>query len=51
MSLNQSLNADLIHQFLIQCYNISSQATFILDSLPNAELAAVEGVVHQLYVI
>ncbi|PBK67943.1 hypothetical protein ARMSODRAFT_988814 [Armillaria solidipes] len=51
MSQNQGLNADPIHQFLIECHNISSQATFIVDSLPNAELAAVEGVVHQLYAI
>ncbi|KAK0432958.1 hypothetical protein EV421DRAFT_1719028 [Armillaria borealis] len=51
MLQNQGLNADPIHQFLIECHNISSQATFIVDSLPNAELAAVEGVVHQLYAI
>ncbi len=51
MSQNQGLNADPIHQFLIECHNITSQATFIIDSLPNAESAAIEGVVHQLYAI
>ncbi|KAK0482986.1 hypothetical protein EDD18DRAFT_1084541 [Armillaria luteobubalina] len=49
MSENRSVNTDPIHQFLIECHNISSQATFMADSLPNAETAAVERVVQQLY--
>ncbi|KAK0447011.1 uncharacterized protein EV420DRAFT_1313672 [Desarmillaria tabescens] len=51
MSENHGLNTDPIHQFLIECHNISSQATFMVDSLPNAETTAVERVVHQLYAI
>ncbi len=44
-------NRDPVHHFLTESYSICTQALFIIDSLPNAELAAVERAVHQLYAV
>ncbi|KAK0488245.1 hypothetical protein EDD18DRAFT_1081664 [Armillaria luteobubalina] len=49
MSETHGINTDPIHQFLIKCHSISSQATFMADSLPNAETTTVEQVIQQLY--
>ncbi|KAK0477864.1 hypothetical protein IW261DRAFT_1551843 [Armillaria novae-zelandiae] len=51
MSENRGTNPDPIHQFLIECHNVSSQATFMADSLPNAEIAALyamQTILHSL---
>lgn len=37
-----------IHNFLMEAHNIAIEAQFIVDSLPNADLAAVERITHQL---
>ncbi|KAJ6467135.1 hypothetical protein C8R47DRAFT_990495 [Mycena vitilis] len=39
---------DSVRHFLMECHRISSEAQFIVDSLPNAETPAVERVTHQL---
>ena len=39
---------DSVRHFLMECHRISSEAQFIVDSLPNAETPAVERVAHQL---
>ncbi|KAJ7459642.1 hypothetical protein B0H11DRAFT_1737075 [Mycena galericulata] len=39
---------DDIHNFLMEAHRISQEAQFIVDSLPNAQLPAVERVTHQL---
>lgn len=41
-------NHDAVHHFLMESHRIATEAQFIVDSLPNAEPAAVERVVHQL---
>ncbi|KAJ7183595.1 hypothetical protein C8R46DRAFT_884066 [Mycena filopes] len=41
-------NHDPIHGFLMESHQICIQAQFIVDSLPNAELPAVERSTHQL---
>ncbi|KAK7059525.1 Integrase catalytic domain-containing protein [Favolaschia claudopus] len=41
-------NNDPVHTFLLEAHNICVQAQFIVDSLPNAELPAVERSSHQL---
>ncbi|KAJ7452222.1 hypothetical protein FB451DRAFT_1185806 [Mycena latifolia] len=41
-------NGDSVHQFLMECHEISAEAQFIVYSLPNAETPAVERVTHQL---
>ncbi|KAJ7448555.1 hypothetical protein FB451DRAFT_1532788 [Mycena latifolia] len=41
-------NGDSVHQFLMECHKISTEAQFTVDSLPNAETPAVERVTHQL---
>ncbi|KAJ7865063.1 hypothetical protein B0H13DRAFT_1898816 [Mycena leptocephala] len=41
-------NNDPVHTFLMESHNICVQAQFIVDSLPNAELPAVERSTHQL---
>jgi len=42
------MNHDPVHTFLMEAHNICVQAQFIVDSLPNAELPAVERSTHQL---
>ncbi|KAF7360009.1 Integrase catalytic domain-containing protein [Mycena venus] len=42
---------DPVHNFLMEAYNITTQAQFIIDSLPNAEFPAVERSSHQLKAI
>ncbi|KAJ6613385.1 hypothetical protein B0H10DRAFT_2191994 [Mycena sp. CBHHK59/15] len=42
---------DNIHQFFMEAHRISQEAQFIVDSLPNAEQAAVERLTHQLSAI
>jgi hypothetical protein len=42
---------DHVHHFLMQSHDISIEAQFLIDSLPNAELTAVERVVRQLNAI
>ena len=37
-----------VTQFYIECHHIVTEATFIIHSLPNAEIPAVERIVHQL---
>ncbi|KAI1790623.1 hypothetical protein LXA43DRAFT_890572 [Ganoderma leucocontextum] len=37
-----------VTQFLVEAHHITIEATFIINSLPNAELPAVERIVHQL---
>ncbi|KAJ7601280.1 hypothetical protein FB45DRAFT_1017076, partial [Roridomyces roridus] len=39
---------DPIHAFLMEAHSITVDAQFIVDSLPNADLAAVERSAHQL---
>ncbi|KAJ7495549.1 hypothetical protein FB451DRAFT_1164277 [Mycena latifolia] len=41
-------NGDSVHQFVMECHKISTEAQFIMDSLPNTETPAVERVTHQL---
>ncbi|KAJ7443461.1 hypothetical protein FB451DRAFT_1190078 [Mycena latifolia] len=41
-------NGDSVHQFLMECHKISTEAQFTVDSLPNAETPAVERVTYQL---
>ncbi|KAF7371591.1 Integrase catalytic domain-containing protein [Mycena venus] len=41
-------NNDPVHTFLMEAHNICVQAQFIVDSLPNAEIPAVERSTHQL---
>ncbi|KAJ7117263.1 hypothetical protein C8R43DRAFT_1091216 [Mycena crocata] len=45
------MNHDDIHHFLMEAHKISQDAQFIVDSLPNAEVPAVERVTHQLSAI
>ncbi|KAJ7168738.1 hypothetical protein C8R46DRAFT_1092464 [Mycena filopes] len=42
---------DDTHNFYMEAQRISQEAQFIVDSLPNAELPAVERVLHQLSAI
>lgn len=44
-------NHDSVHHFLTEGHSICIQALFIIDSLPNTELAMVEQAVHQLYAV
>ncbi|KAJ7156473.1 hypothetical protein C8R43DRAFT_883916 [Mycena crocata] len=41
-------SGDSVRQFLMECHKITMEAQFIVDSLPNAEIPAVERVTHQL---
>lgn len=41
-------NHDGIHHFFMESHHIATEAQFIIDSLPNAENAAVERIVRQL---
>ncbi|KAE9383941.1 hypothetical protein BT96DRAFT_843082 [Gymnopus androsaceus JB14] len=42
---------DQTHYFLAEAHNLTSRAKFIIQSLPNAEVGAVESMVHKLYTI
>ncbi|KAJ7182229.1 hypothetical protein C8R43DRAFT_1054246 [Mycena crocata] len=42
------MNNDPVHTFLMETTRICTEAQFVIDSLPNAELAAVERSAHQL---
>lgn len=42
------MNNDPVHTFLMEAHNICVEAQFVVDSLPNAELPAVERSTHQL---
>ncbi|KAK0445297.1 uncharacterized protein EV420DRAFT_1314236 [Desarmillaria tabescens] len=48
---SHGLNRDPVHHFLTESYSICTEALFIINSLPNVELAAVERAVHQLYAV
>jgi hypothetical protein len=41
-------NHDAVHHFFMESHKITTEAQFIIDSLPNADLAAVERTVHRL---
>ena len=43
-----SLAPQAVTQFLVEAHHIPTEATLIINSLPNAELAVVERIVHQL---
>lgn len=45
------MNSDPVHTFLMESHNICVEAQFVVDSLPNAELPAVERSTHQLSAI
>ena len=50
-SSSQTDNHDATHHFLMESHHIATEAQFIIDSLPNAENAAVEWIVCQLKAI
>ncbi|KAF9457876.1 hypothetical protein BDZ94DRAFT_1313757 [Collybia nuda] len=41
-------NDDPFHQFFMESHKICSEAQFVISSLPNAEITAVEQAIHQL---
>ena len=47
-SFTMSWAPQAVTQFLVEAHHITTEATFIINSLPNAELLAVERIVHQL---
>ncbi|KAJ6452959.1 hypothetical protein C8R45DRAFT_1112742 [Mycena sanguinolenta] len=49
--MNINAGNDPVHNFLMEAHNICIQAQFIVDSLPNAEIPAVECSTHQLSAI
>jgi hypothetical protein len=44
-------NPDPVHKFLLEAQRITRDAEFIIDSLPNVDLPAVERAIHQLYAV
>lgn len=48
---SQTDNHDAIHHFFMESHRIATEAQFIIDSLPNADIDAVERIIHQLEAI
>lgn len=46
-----SSDSDEVHHFLAECHRLTSQANFLIDSIPNADTEAVESMIRKLYAV
>ncbi|KAJ3846014.1 hypothetical protein EV368DRAFT_89703 [Lentinula lateritia] len=46
-----SPSQDHIHYFFAEAHVLTSEAKFVINALPNAEMRAVESLVHKLYAV
>lgn len=46
-----STDSDEVHHFLAECHRLTSQANFLIDSIPNAETEATESMIRKLYAV
>lgn len=42
---------DTVEHFFCEAHHLTSEAKFIINSIPNAEIRAVESIVHKLYAV